>query len=66
MDLVGAILGSLFAALILIYPIRKTFARAGLRPNGAFWLFVPWFGILIATSILAFSDWSIGNDEERN
>ena len=57
MDFVGQIIGSLFLALILIIPVRKTFERAGLSPRGAYWLFLPLLGFVVATAILSFSDW---------
>lgn len=66
MDLIGPILGGFFIALILIYPVRKIFDCAGLNPNTAFWLFVPFLGVLITASILAFTAWpAMRNDEER-
>lgn len=51
------ILGQLFLGIFLFYPVRKTFIRAGLGANGVFWIFLPVFGLLVVTGILAFSDW---------
>ena len=56
-DLVGPILGEIFLAIILFYPVRKTYLRAGLNPNDVFWFFLPIFGLMIVVGILAFSDW---------
>jgi hypothetical protein len=65
-DLIGPLFGELFLAIFLFYPVRKTFARAGLNPNDVFWFFLPLFGMMIVVGILAFSDWPAtqGNREK--
>ena len=58
MDDMGSGIGSgLFAALIVIYPLWKIFAKAGLTPALSLFSFVPGLGYLIVACILAFSDW---------
>lgn len=61
-DPIGELIAQLFvwpvvALIFFYYPIRKTCLRVGLSPHNAFWVLMPFFGLLIALSILAFSNW---------
>jgi len=67
-DPIGELIVQLFVwpvvALVLFlslgrfyYPIRKVCIRAGLSTHNAFWVFVPFLGLLIILGVLAFSSW---------
>jgi hypothetical protein len=49
--------GYFFTALLLIVPMWRIFRRAGFSPALSLLIFVPGFGFLIATLLLAFRRW---------
>jgi len=61
-DPIGELIVQLFvwpvvALVLFYYPIRKVCIRAGLSTHNAFWVFVPFLGLLIILGVLAFSSW---------
>lgn len=61
-DPMGELIAQLFvwpvvALVLFYYPIRKVCVRAGLSPHNAFWVLVPFLGLLIILGVLAFSSW---------
>jgi hypothetical protein len=49
----------LIVAVLLLYPVWRTFDRAGLPPALALLVLVPAIGMLIALGILAFGEWPV-------
>lgn len=47
----------IIGAVLIIIPLWRVFARAGLNPAFSLFVLVPVIGVLIAAAILAFSDW---------
>ncbi len=51
-----------YAAIIFgflcLYPVYKTFQRTGLKPWPAFFVLIPFFGLLIVMAILAHRPWT--------
>jgi len=48
---------SLIGALIFIVPLWKIFTKAGKNPAISLVIFIPVLGLLIASIVLAFSEW---------
>ena len=56
----------LVVAILLLFPLWKVYARAGLSPYLSLTLLIPGFGFFIALAILAFSKWELVESRESN
>ena len=56
-DFLDEILFTLVAGGIVIVPLRRIFARAGLPASRAFLVFVPYLGLIIVPFLLALTRW---------
>lgn len=56
-DIGAGLLQGIIASLLLIIPIWKIHAKAGLNPTLSLLVFIPYFGLLIVALVLAFSRW---------
>ncbi|WP_052501644.1 hypothetical protein [Thiomicrospira microaerophila] len=54
----GLMKGFMLAVLLMV-PFWVAFKRAGLSPWNALWLFIPFFGLLVALGVLALSSWDV-------
>lgn len=52
-----SLLSGVMTAILLIIPLWRIFARAGLRPALSLLIFIPFAGALICLLILALSRW---------
>ncbi|MDR9500022.1 MAG: hypothetical protein RI556_12665 [Hydrogenovibrio sp.] len=59
LEVVKGFIQGFFLALIMVVPFWVSFKKAGLSPWHALWLFIPFFGFLIALGVLALSDWKL-------
>lgn len=51
------VIGAVAVAILLVIPLYRVMAKAGLNPALAFLIAIPGFGYLIVIGILAFADW---------
>jgi hypothetical protein len=58
-DVVIGFIQSLGLAILLFIPFWLSFKKAGLSVWNSLWLFIPFFGFLIALGVLALSDWNV-------
>ena len=58
-------LDSLIFSLLLVVPLWKIHAKAGLRPALSLLVFVPLFGLIVVSAVLAFVHWPVASHESR-
>lgn len=59
--------GSLVLSLLLVVPVWRIFARAGLNPALSLLIFIPVVGLVAAAAVLGLSRWETsapGNDDD--
>ena len=50
---------SFVVATILIFPLWKIYDKAGFHPALSLIIFIPWYGLLVSSLVLAFISWPI-------